>query len=665
MADQQLNIRLNVIDNASKAFESLKGSVFNLRNALIGLGTGVALKSLVNIGKQAEQAKSRLTSLTGSAYEGGRAFDQFTQFAIGARIPLDEVIASSRKLLALGSSPEKLAKNLKIISNISAQTGLGFETTVEQFSKATTKGLDSARIFADENIRILLGIPRGLEVGASDALKLLERDFSDGGRFGKANENLKAGVSGSIIALQNILFAFASQVSVGFFNVLKKQLGDLELFFSQNKTAINQFATTLGDVLGKTLIVVGRALKVFVDNIELFVAIFIGTQIFKAIESIRKLAIAIGLLNVAFLTPIGLALGAIAGVIFLIYTNSEKASKGVDNFKKSLETLKDPSAFNEVTEGLENTLETLKQIEKQNLKKKLDEAERLGLEITRSRPFAPSDIDSDAKKAETSLFNLKTTLEKITEGNQERLNVLLNTSVLIADALNKGITSFSQGLAEAIVLGKSLEEGFRNLVNNVLIGLLGSAIESVLRIGLKAVLKELGFEIEEQTNTLKTQKTTLGEILGINISDTIAQVGKLNVLRQQTAELERQASLKGGSGGSNIFGQLFSIFSGGFGGGGGSGGNLPAPPPALYAEGGSVRGGMPITVGERGRELFVPQTNGTIIPNHDLAGSGMNITFNIQANDVRGIKELLIDNRATIINLVNQGANQKGKSNIV
>jgi phage-related minor tail protein len=74
---------------------------------------------------------------------------------------------------------------------------------------------------------------------------------------------------------------------------------------------------------------------------------------------------------------------------------------------------------------------------------------------------------------------------------------------------------------------------------------------------------------------------------------------------------------------------------------------------------------MPITVGERGRELFVPNTSGTIVPNHDLAGTGMNITFNIQANDVRGIKELLIDNRATIINLVNQGANQKGKSNVI
>jgi hypothetical protein len=74
---------------------------------------------------------------------------------------------------------------------------------------------------------------------------------------------------------------------------------------------------------------------------------------------------------------------------------------------------------------------------------------------------------------------------------------------------------------------------------------------------------------------------------------------------------------------------------------------------------------MPITVGERGRELFVPSTSGTIVPNHDMVNTGQNITFNIQANDVRGIRELLIDNRATIINLVNQGANAKGKSNVI
>ena len=117
---------------------------------------------------------------------------------------------------------------------------------------------------------------------------------------------------------------------------------------------------------------------------------------------------------------------------------------------------------------------------------------------------------------------------------------------------------------------------------------------------------------------------------------------------------------------SSSFSGAGSFLSSIFGGGGGGGGMTPinAALASPFAEGGAVRGGMPITVGERGRELFVPSTNGTIIPNNDL-GMGSNFTFNIQANDVRGIRELLIDNRATIINLVNQSANQKGKSNVV
>ena len=63
MADQQLNIRLNVIDNASKAFDSLKGSIFNLRNALIGLGGGVALKGLTRVGSEAELTENKLSFL--------------------------------------------------------------------------------------------------------------------------------------------------------------------------------------------------------------------------------------------------------------------------------------------------------------------------------------------------------------------------------------------------------------------------------------------------------------------------------------------------------------------------------------------------------------------------------------------------------------------------
>ena len=83
-----------------------------------------------------------------------------------------------------------------------------------------------------------------------------------------------------------------------------------------------------------------------------------------------------------------------------------------------------------------------------------------------------------------------------------------------------------------------------------------------------------------------------------------------------------------------------------------------------FAEGGNIKAGQPALVGERGRELFVPNTDGRIIKNEDL-GMGANITFNINAVDVRGVQELLIENRSTITNLVNQALNQQGRKALV
>jgi len=105
----------------------------------------------------------------------------------------------------------------------------------------------------------------------------------------------------------------------------------------------------------------------------------------------------------------------------------------------------------------------------------------------------------------------------------------------------------------------------------------------------------------------------------------------------------------GGSGGGDFLSTLFDIGSSFFG----------------FAEGGQVKAGVPITVGERGREIFIPSTNGTIVPNQNVGNGNMNINFTINATDVRGVQELLINNRATITNLVNQALNQRGKSSIV
>ena len=58
-----------------------------------------------------------------------------------------------------------------------------------------------------------------------------------------------------------------------------------------------------------------------------------------------------------------------------------------------------------------------------------------------------------------------------------------------------------------------------------------------------------------------------------------------------------------------------------------------AGPYQFKAAGGSVMGGTPYVVGEKGPELFVPGRSGTIVPNNQLGGGGAtNVVVNVDAS---------------------------------
>ena len=76
-----------------------------------------------------------------------------------------------------------------------------------------------------------------------------------------------------------------------------------------------------------------------------------------------------------------------------------------------------------------------------------------------------------------------------------------------------------------------------------------------------------------------------------------------------------------------------------------------------FAAGGRPPVGRPSIVGERGAELFVPDSAGTIIPNHELGGSSQHTTaeinFNVQAIDAASFNTYLVNNRDTIESVIN------------
>ena len=92
------------------------------------------------------------------------------------------------------------------------------------------------------------------------------------------------------------------------------------------------------------------------------------------------------------------------------------------------------------------------------------------------------------------------------------------------------------------------------------------------------------------------------------------------------------------------------------------------------ASGGPVAANQPYIVGERGRELFIPNSSGTIIPNNELnspgsfSGSGrgdnIEVTFNINTIDATDFDQLLTTRQDLIVGLINRGLAERGKRSL-
>jgi len=186
---------------------------------------------------------------------------------------------------------------------------------------------------------------------------------------------------------------------------------------------------------------------------------------------------------------------------------------------------------------------------------------------------------------------------------------------------------FAKTFTDAIFGVKSLKDGMRELARNVVMQL----IQGLIQIGLQVFVFD---------PLLKKIRSMADEEKKVN-----------EQLKQQI---------------------LLRLILMAFGGGRSSGGNVEGS--GNRADGGYVQGSRPMggatgygkayMVGERGAELFVPDQDGTIIPN-DKLGTTNNVNITIMANDTEGFDDLLIKRRSTIINVINDALNSQGREALV
>ena len=553
MADQQLKIRIDAIDNASKALAEVKNqlkgldkqtkevssSFFTFSNVLKTFITVEVLRNTFNVVSSFQDMKVALNQVTGSVQQGGRAFDFLNKFSETSRFNIKDLSNSFILLYRSGINPtEELLKTFTDTASATRQPLETLNALILLFTKGTEGGMGLLQFKRLENE----GIP---------VFKILREQF---GLSKDAVEDYLKSINGTTYVLDLLKQGLGKT----FGGTEAANAKNLSTTFDDVKNAGEKLVASLGDAgLNKVLAQTFILLKDIIDLIK-------NSDLVK------------------FLGLIGTGLGKVSDTI----------GKGVDAYKKA--------------------------------RKGYEEAIGMG-----GKPVVPP----DAPVTPPPNTLLQDVIAQLNVASGALKTQFLGINLTIAKGTVEAVRSVSTAIAESIVLGKKLQDTFREIAQKILIKILSALIEEqILKLAI-LVLDEISLLIEKQ-------KT--------------AEIVKQNALLNQ-----RKATDSNG-----LFGSLLNIGASLFGGGGGMT-PIDASVVSPFAEGGSVRGGMPITVGERGRELFVPSTNGTIVPNQDLNSSGMNITFNIQANDVRGIKELLIDNRATIINLVNQGANQKGKSNVV
>ena len=95
---QNLKINITAKDKTQQAFQGVRGklkglkdSIFSVQGALVGLGGGLAIRSIVGTGRSIEDLQVRLKQLFGSTQEGAKAFDVMANFAAKVPFSLEQI----------------------------------------------------------------------------------------------------------------------------------------------------------------------------------------------------------------------------------------------------------------------------------------------------------------------------------------------------------------------------------------------------------------------------------------------------------------------------------------------------------------------------------------------------------------------------------------------
>jgi tape measure domain-containing protein len=561
MADIKIDIiardkSQKALNNLNKNLNKSKVSVFNLKNALIAIGSSVIIKQFFTLSNTVQQLENRLKLVTTSTEQLNKVYDELFQISRRTRGGLAETVELYQKLALQSQS-----------------LGLASEDLLQ----------------ITENVNKVIGIAGVGSIQASSGILQLSQAFASGrlqgDEFRSISENIPP-----------LLDIFAKQLGV--------TRGELKKLGSEGKI---------------TSEVIAKALLVETENInEAYskLAPTLGQATTRIVNSFTNL-------TKKFNETTGFA-NKTANVIV-------KISDAIDNLSFSIESL-DPRVFQAMALILGRTYISVDEIQKaiyrMSITNPYDGAIHAGMKLHEIQESILVPIHAFEHELSVEIPSATdkaiAKFRELNEGELNKLNSKLNNvEMTIAEGINSGITQMSQGLARSIVFGESLQDVLANLARNILVNILSTLIEQIVR--------------EKILVSLNNYKLT-------QLS------GQLAIEQLITEEKRKQAAYSSGgssSMGSSLVSTALSFFDG-------------------FANGGAVSKGKPIVVGERGAELFIPNQSGQITQSARGTGGGQTtVNFNINTLDASGFEDLLVRSRGTITQLINNAVNERGRESLI
>jgi hypothetical protein len=661
---------LNTIEKRT----SKMGDAFKRLGPIIATAfAGIGLGKVVGTIRQFEDLQATLRAITQDAKLASASFDLIRKFTATTTFQLEQVTGAFITLANSGIAPT--SDVLRDVGNLAAGRGKDIRDVAQAIFNATTGEMEMlkqlgiiARVDGEKLAVTYNGITQTIERSGESIVNYI-REISQA-NFGTALEERANTLSGAISNLGDSTSEFFMAIGEG---GLKTALRDIALQAKAWLDENRKLATVIGSALGSIIQSFAKILEVIGENMQYIVAVtgtylamLVGGKLAAGVAGFVALAKAIRTAGAAqlvlskafkkspiYLLALGLTaaadqLGVLDDVIDKvagIEDGTEEASKSMKELDEDIKKL-GITAQSNISKGLAKSLgEVTDEIGKARLRM-----------MNMSEEMLDALEDAGVRGLDGGLLNYDASGEEA-----EQIQELIG-KVLELKRVKKELDqiSMARGMLEEKTEAEALTEKIEALA--AYIDRYGDANGRAW-----AKMQELTGELRMQDPLLKSIRDAYVEA-GQEISQTLADAmtsGELSL--SKFADISRTLVNKiiAKFLELSIINPIMNSIFGSFGGGTAAAPTSNYQPlptfsstPRLAAAGGMMHPSMPTLVGERGPELFVPHSTGTLLNNMNTQNAlgGQAVTINQSLNFALGVTDTVRAEISNMMPVINQSA---------